>query len=948
MKKKLTLILLVFVCALCCSFALAACDNSDNSDNNVDQPNIDHTHTWKWKYDDYSHWKHCEACDERTEPIEHDFSNEKCVCGKITPASDKHQHKYSDDWASDETSHWHICISTEGVCDTPKRDIATHDFSNGACVCGKVMHKQFAEQDWKEALSLSAFTNFTTTADASDYKLLIKCDLDAKKYYYTVNSGNTFYYAKKSDSDTYFEYRKLDIGTDFVKTEITEEKYNDGLLCLEPLLVLQLVDSYSLFDYNEENNSYVSEKAVVDDNVCHVELKFDNGRLSYAIIAIGNAKLMMRYSDYDNTEVVLPTNIHSHVWSWGINRKTHTRVCTQCGITEEMKHDFSEGNCSCGFSSGECYLNIVTVYATDRTYTAVRGLADWCKDEELPTIVIPEKTINDNTVTVIEASAFANCDNLKEIVIPDTVTSIGYNAFDYCLSLTNVTMGNGIADIAAGAFQGCYKLQYNEHDNALYLGNASNNFVALIKAKDTNITSCTIHSDTKCVGSRAFEYCNDLTSIAIPSSVTSIGHDVFLNCDKLQYNEHDNALYLGNADNNYLALIKAKNRNVASCAIHRDTKFIYDGSFSNCSSLTNIIIPDNVMSIGSDAFSNCSSLKNVAIPDSVTSVGSYAFSNCTSLNTLTMPARFFDSFDKSTLKSVTFTDMANCNNISFDGCDNLEIIIFPEGYDTTHLSFDSCPKYKGTLVGDLFLLGDKLKGVKEGVIALILPPNVKTIAANAFADTLVKYLYIPTTVTTVETGAFTASLLEGVFYEGNAKIFLQGKTYANIGSCTADGWIYTESDSSVSVRAYIGVGGEVNVPAQINGKAVTVLSQEGGIGNVFLGRSDITKITFMSLQIDIEAGTMANLANLEEIAFSANTGAISMSKAAYEGCANLVRISLIGGYENYQLTEVTFSVGGEMPSTTTVNITDAEGLLTQLNEADANTVCMIALKQQTE
>ena len=74
------------------------------------------------------------------------------------------------------------------------------------------------------------------------------------------------------------------------------------------------------------------------------------------------------------------------------------------------------------------------------------------------------------------------------------------------------------------------------------------------------------------IGYSAFSNCNNLTSIAIPDSVTSIG----------------------------------------------------DYAFSGCSSLTSIVIPDSLTSIGDSTFSGCSNLTSIAIPDSVTSISSSA------------------------------------------------------------------------------------------------------------------------------------------------------------------------------------------------------------------------------------------------------------------------------------------------------------------------------------
>ena len=57
------------------------------------------------------------------------------------------------------------------------------------------------------------------------------------------------------------------------------------------------------------------------------------------------------------------------------------------------------------------------------------------------------------------------------------------------------------------------------------------------------------------------------------------------------------------------------------------------GAFKDCTSLSTIVVPDGVNSIGSKAFNNCAALTSVSIPSSVTHIGEYAFDSCQSLVT---------------------------------------------------------------------------------------------------------------------------------------------------------------------------------------------------------------------------------------------------------------------------------------------------------------------------
>lgn len=102
----------------------------------------------------------------------------------------------------------------------------------------------------------------------------------------------------------------------------------------------------------------------------------------------------------------------------------------------------------------------------------------------------------------------------------------------------------------------------------------------------------------------------------------------FSKCSNLKYNEYNNALYLGNEGNKYLVLIKAKSKDITSCQINANCKFVYCEAFIDCSGLTNITIPNSVTSICCNAFNGCSGLTSITIPDSVTSIGYGAFYKC--------------------------------------------------------------------------------------------------------------------------------------------------------------------------------------------------------------------------------------------------------------------------------------------------------------------------------
>jgi len=194
----------------------------------------------------------------------------------------------------------------------------------------------------------------------------------------------------------------------------------------------------------------------------------------------------------------------------------------------ELENIVVENNNTEYFSEGNCLIKIAT-----------KKLVLGCKNSIIP---------NKETVTSIGNSAFYNCSELSNIIIPDNITSIGDSAFSYCYHLTTVSFGKGISSISNSAFESCNNLAkvnisnlsqwfhirfYNQYSNPLYY--AQHLFV-----DDKEVTNLVTPEGVTSINFYVFYNCTGLTSITIPNSVTSIGDGAFYNCTGLT-----NVIYCG-------------------------------------------------------------------------------------------------------------------------------------------------------------------------------------------------------------------------------------------------------------------------------------------------------------------------------------------------------------------------------------------------------------------
>lgn len=124
---------------------------------------------------------------------------------------------------------------------------------------------------------------------------------------------------------------------------------------------------------------------------------------------------------------------------------------------------------------------------------------------------------------IIQYDAFRDCTSLTAVTLLEGATTIGLNAFNGCTALENVSVPSGLKSVNRNSFDNCPNLVYSKYDNGLYLGNAENPYVVLIKANSDNIESLEIHPDTKMIAASALEGYAKLVKITFNGTVEEWG-----------------------------------------------------------------------------------------------------------------------------------------------------------------------------------------------------------------------------------------------------------------------------------------------------------------------------------------------------------------------------------------------------------------------------------------
>lgn len=381
---------------------------------------------------------------------------------------------------------------------------------------------------------------------------------------------------------------------------------------------------------------------------------------------------------------------------------------------------------------------VLTISGTGAIGDYTENDAPWQSLRADITAIVIEKGI-----TRIGNYAFHDCRVATSAALPEGLVEIGENAFRSCGALEEIDLPPELTTIGIGAFY------YTSALTSITIPGSVETFLDAFN--DSGLETVTIENGVDEVDSYAFCNCYHLKSVTLPDSIQSIGNYAFSGCQQLEELDlPDGITSFGEYAFANTAISEFEFPEGAS---------INAGVLQN-TSITSIVIPQGVTTIGQNAFYGCENLATVTFPSTLTRIEGGAFSY-TALTSLHLPdgVEFIghSAFREcNVLETVTMTDsVTTMDDNAFDHCDILRSVTLSDQIETIGLqTFSQCKNLETIhLPASLKTIGNDAFQYCESLRSLTLPDGTESIGSLAFRGcSVLEAVVIPASVTSIDSG----------------------------------------------------------------------------------------------------------------------------------------------------------------------------------------------------
>lgn len=301
-----------------------------------------------------------------------------------------------------------------------------------------------------------------------------------------------------------------------------------------------------------------------------------------------------------------------------------------------------------------------------------------------------------------------------------------------------------------------------------------------------------------------------------------------------------------------------------SVTIGEGVQTIGKWSFYNDNALESITLPESLTTIVSSAFSGCSALKNLELPDNLTSIQDYAFGYCTSLSEISLP------------KNMTKLDL-----YAFFGCTGIKNLTIPEGMKMIGPNaFYNSAITAVSIPSSMTAIGTQAFSNCKSLTTVNLPSTLVAIRDMAFNEcSALAEINLPESLDSIGTGAFnncgklaSATLPPHLRYMGSSAFYGTGLTTVTIPETLTEipGSCFYYCPKLIRVNLHEGIT---------------------SIGKMaFQYCSKLASIKLPSALTAIQSGCFSDCISLTEIAIPANVTEIQNN--AFYGCTALRQLDI--------------------------------------------------------